>query len=176
MEEIKSIPGVWKLSNFLHSDSRGKLAKLRTKMDNFGLIGTTEIFFTVSNKNTFRGMHLQWGTHSTNKIITLVSGAIDWYLIDCRDGVNKGLIYTETIREPFANSYAIPIGVAQGYLVREDNTKVLYQMDGDFCKLCDTGLKSNEILELAKTSSQNSLILSARDQELANICFPKFHE
>lgn len=156
-------------------DARGKLAKFRTNLDVKGLNSTAELFLTHSNQHTFRGMHLQWGSHSASKVITLISGGIDWFMIDCRPGNNYGRIYLEEIREPFFNSYAIPIGVAQGYLAIEDDTNVLYQMDKDFCSNCDLGLKSNKILDYVSEKTRNRTIISSRDEGLPFECVENIH-
>jgi dTDP-4-dehydrorhamnose 3,5-epimerase-like enzyme len=162
--DISAIPGAAKLSISIYSDVRGSLHKLHPNTDR--IFDTEEVFFTTSNYATYRGMHLQWGTHSTSKIITLISGSASWFLLDCRPGANQGAIYKERIQVPLENSYFIPIGVAQGYVALADDTKMLYQMDGDFCPNCDTGVSVPEILSFAASEVNMPLVLSERDSKL----------
>ena len=171
--ELSVIPGAFKIENSIYRDVRGSLHKLNQYTD-LGFL-TKEVFFTTSNYATYRGMHLQWGTHPTSKIITLISGSMSWFLLDCRPGTNQGSIYRERIQHPLENSYLIPKGVAQGYVALANNTTVLYQMDGDFCSKCDTGVKSMEILSLAASEISRPLILSKRDSGLGKSCERVIH-
>jgi dTDP-4-dehydrorhamnose 3,5-epimerase len=171
--EISVIPGAIKFDISIYNDVRGSLHKLNQNTD-LGFL-TKEIFLTTSNYATYRGMHLQWGTHPTSKIITLISGSVSWFLLDCRPGKNQGSIYRERIQRPLEYSYFIPEGVAQGYVALTDNTIMLYQMDGDFCSSCDTGVKSHEILGLAASEVVKPLVLSKRDSELRQSCEKVIH-
>jgi dTDP-4-dehydrorhamnose 3,5-epimerase len=136
---------------------------------------TAEVFVTESARSTFRGMHLQWGTHSTKKVITLIRGSILWFAIDNRQGSSFGKIYSEKVTQSYKNSYLIPHGVAQGYVSLEETTQILYQMDGAFCKNCDTGIKSSTILNVAKNAVQTDLIISERDSKFPETCIEVMH-
>ena len=175
MYQISDIPGLVRIENRQFTDSRGALYKINLNEENNLNFNTTEVFVTESARGTFRGMHLQWGTHSTKKVITLISGSILWFVVDNRKGTNFGKIYSEKITHSYENSYLIPHGVAQGYVSLEDKTQVLYQMDGAFCKNCDIGTKSGAILNLAKSAVQTNLIMSERDSKFPETCIEVRH-
>jgi dTDP-4-dehydrorhamnose 3,5-epimerase len=170
MQPITEIPGLLRIENRQFSDQRGTLHKINLNEENELNFHTTEVFVTESALGTFRGMHLQWGTHSTKKVITLIRGSILWFAVDNRQGSNFGKIYWEKVTDSYKNSYFIPHGVAQGYVSLEEKTQILYQMDGAFCKDCDTGNKSLKILDLAKNAVQVHLIISDRDLMLPETC------
>ncbi len=175
MQPITEIPGLLRIENRQFSDQRGSLYKINLNEENKLNFQTTEVFVTESALGTFRGMHLQWGTHSTKKVITLIRGSILWFAVDNREGSNFGKIYSEKVTESYKNSFLIPHGVAQGYVSLEEKTQVLYQMDGAFCKDCDTGNKSSTILNLAKIAVQADLIISDRDSMLSETCVEVRH-
>lgn len=175
MNDIKLFPGVQKINVNIFDDVRGSLHKINLLHPELLKFKNEEVFFTKSRKNVFRGMHLQWGTHSASKIITLTSGSILWFLIDCREGSNQGKIYSEEILEPLQSSYLIPKGVAQGYLSLENNTIVHYQMDSSFCGECDTGFRSEQVLDSSKLKSGQDLIISERDSFFPTSCVENKH-
>lgn len=156
-----------------YEDLRGSLNKISQQVN----FQTQEVFYTSNEEGTFRGMHLQWGEHSTSKLLTLIRGSIVQYLLDCRPNsstyMNIHKIHHDSKNESF--SIYIPEGVAQGYVSMETNSLVLYQMSGEFCSTCDTGLKSEEILEDAKSLIGVELRQSQRDLQLPEILEVKCH-
>ena len=167
--KLGEIEGVFKWSMPVHGDERGQLMKayVAEKEGSFPtLFKTYEHFFTKSKKDVFRGLHFQNSPHAVTKVISLVSGSAEIYLFDSRkNSISHGVIHKVTVLEESPISIYIPIGVALGYLILEDETIVSYQMDGKFCGNCDAGIDPSIVssymsLPLART------IRSARDLAL----------
>jgi len=169
--QIGDIEGlqVWRHQEF--SDNRGALTK--TYDDKLEHLGgkpflTSELFFTTSKKNVFRGMHFQSGIHSTPKIVTLLSGHILDFTLDLRpESSTYCNLFVSEIEESHGKSMFIPKDVAHGYLVLGSDSKVVYRMENNFCERCDFGINLSIIKSYIPENFQN-LIISERDKNLPN--------
>ena len=154
-------------------DSRGSLKKIGPNSSFF----CKEVFITENYLGTFRGMHLQWGSHSAAKRITILQGRASQLLFDCRP---ESPTYKEYMRIELSGEWPvtveIPIGVAQGYLSLEQGTKIHYQMDADFCKSCDSGFINEEIISHFQNMVTLPLTISNRDVNLGEFSIPNWHE
>jgi dTDP-4-dehydrorhamnose 3,5-epimerase len=166
------IEGVVESEAFSFLDERGSLKKIRMN-NNFY---SKEVFFTTNNLGTFRGMHLQWGTHSTQKLITIVSGRVYQFLVDCRpNSPSFRKLKQIELDSDSPKSIHIPEGVAQGYVSLSANTIVLYQMNKDFCPSCDLGFKSTAILDKVQSMFSENIILNKKDMNLPDWISPSWH-
>lgn len=144
-----AIDGVetWKMPVF--PDLRGRLFKAYVAGDqgSFSKPFTTyEHFFTESRKNVFRGMHFQGAPHAVSKIVSIVRGGAIAYLLDTRtDSRSFGHLQIEKFDASAPLTIFIPVGVAWGYLIVEDNTVISYRMDGAFCANCDGGISADVV-------------------------------
>lgn len=164
-----AIDGVelWQMPVF--PDLRGKLFKAYVAGDqgSFSKPFTTyEHFFTESHKNVFRGMHFQGAPHSVSKIVSIVRGGAIAYLLDARaDSLTFGHVQIEKFQASAPLSIFIPIGVAWGYLILEDDTLISYRMDGAFCPNCDGGISAEVVAPFLPVALAET-IRSERDQAL----------
>jgi dTDP-4-dehydrorhamnose 3,5-epimerase len=115
-------------------DNRGQLIKTYVlerflKQSRFDL---KESWFTISKKNTIRGMHMQVGNFPSRKMVTLIQGEILDLLLDTRKDSPTFGIYMEipmSSDEDKCTLIDIPIGVAHGYKVLKENSVVQYFAD-----------------------------------------------
>ena len=181
---LGDVDGVYTWPMPVFSDLRGRLFKAYVA-ENKGsfpvAFSTHEHFFTESKKNVFRGMHYQMEPHTVAKVISLVRGKALVFLLDAReDSQTYGFIQRETISQDAPLSIYIPVGVALGYLILEDETTISYRMDGAFCGNCDAGISPEIISEylpipLAETiRSERDLVLqSFFDSRIVSTCAKK---
>lgn len=166
---LGDVDGVYKWPMPVFTDLRGRLFKayVAEKEGSFPVsFNTYEHFFTESKKNVFRGMHFQMTPHAVSKVISLVRGKAMVYLLDARDdSPTFGRVQRESFFQDAPLSIYIPVGVALGYLILEDQTTISYRMDGGFCGNCDAGINPDVVSEylpipLAETiRSERDLIL-----------------
>ncbi len=98
-------------------DSRGYFSKFyNSAWSNTGNISVAETFLTYSDKGTIRGMHLQVGKFSNDRLVTVISGKIFDVLIDLRrDSESYGQIQIQELSAEGTGSVFIPKGVAHGF-------------------------------------------------------------
>ena len=166
---LGAIGGVelWEMPIF--PDLRGRLFKayVAGESSSFSTAFTTyEHFFTESHKNVFRGMHFQGAPHSVSKIVSIARGSATAYLLDTRvESPTFGRIQIEKFQSSAPRSIYIPVGVAFGYLILEDDTLISYRMDGAFCANCDGGINAEVVAPHLPIELKDS-IRSERDLAL----------
>lgn len=158
---------IWTHQEFF--DQRGFLTKTYdNKIAHLGGIPflTSELFFTTSKENVFRGLHFQSGLHSTSKIVTLLNGHILDFTLDLRtESATFCNLQINEIEGSQGKSIFIPKDVAHGYLVLKNDTRVAYRMQENFCPECDFGLNLRNIIRYIPRNFEE-LILSDRDNGL----------
>jgi dTDP-4-dehydrorhamnose 3,5-epimerase-like enzyme len=171
------VNGVYKWPMPVFNDLRGKLFKayVAEPEGSFPVtFHTHEHFFTESKKDVFRGMHFQMEPHAVAKVISLVRGNAIIFILDARGGSpTYGFLQRESFSVNAPLSIYIPIGVALGYLILQDETTISYRMNGGFCGNCDAGINPDVLsdyipLPLAQT------IRSERDLQLQPFSNPNF--
>jgi len=181
---LGDVNGVYTWPMPVFSDLRGRLFKAYVAENNGSFpvdFSTYEHFFTESKKNVFRGMHFQMEPHAVAKVISLVRGKALVFLLDAReDSPTYGFVQRESFSREVPVSFYIPVGVALGYLVLEDETTISYRMDGAFCGDCDAGISPDIIskylpIPLAETiRSERDLVLqSFSDSRVVSTCAKK---
>jgi dTDP-4-dehydrorhamnose 3,5-epimerase-like enzyme len=153
------------LRNESYHDERGFLSKI-IHNQSFPLLKShqSEVFFTKNNLGTFRGLHLQYGVHSAEKLIVVTSGRISYYQVDIEELSTLKTAYNSIVDSRDLSSIYVPSGVAHGYLALEENTTVMYFQNVPFCSQCDTGVKSNKVLQHARSLLGGAnLVMSERD-------------
>jgi len=181
---LGDVNGVYTWPMPVFSDLRGRLFKAYVAENNGSFpvdFSTYEHFFTESKKNVFRGMHFQMEPHAVAKVISLVRGKALVFLLDAReDSPTYGFVQRESFSREVPVSIYIPVGVALGYLVLEDETTISYRMDGAFCGDCDAGISPDIIskylpIPLAETiRSERDLVLqSFSDSRVVSTCAKK---
>ena len=121
-------------------------------------------------------MHLQYGEHSAEKVIVVVAGRISYYQIDIELLDEHHTAYTSVIDSGEFISIHVPSGIAHGYVALEENTSVLYFQNVSFCAICDTGFKSDSIINHAQSLlGGREIIMSSRDSKMDSFLNHKNH-
>jgi dTDP-4-dehydrorhamnose 3,5-epimerase len=129
-----NIEGVKLISIPVFEDNRGKLIKTYV-LENFikqSQFKVKESWFTISKKNTIRGMHMQVGKYPSRKIVALIQGEIIDVLLDTRKDsptYGKFMEIELTSETDKCILIDIPVGVAHGYKVLKENSVVQYFAD-----------------------------------------------
>lgn len=125
-----NIEGLFILDALIFEDLRGELIKPYT-FDNFEKLGVNldfkEIWFTKSNLNVIRAMHLQIGEMACEKLVSVINGSVLDVVLDLRkDSISFGKYFEIELNSKNPKSLYIPKGCAHGYKVLEDNTVTMY--------------------------------------------------
>lgn len=127
-----TIEGLIIIEGFRFSDLRGELIKPFStdflKEYNFEINLTfKEIWFTKSHKDVIRAMHLQIGEKACEKIVSVISGAVQDVVLDLRiESETYGMWFDIELNEEKSKVLYIPKGCAHGYKVLKNNTITMY--------------------------------------------------
>jgi dTDP-4-dehydrorhamnose 3,5-epimerase len=128
-----------------------------------------EFYFTVSSKNTIRGLHFQIPPHDHVKLVYISSGCILDVSTDLRqNSPTFGKIFSKTLTSTSGEFLYLPKGVAHGFKALENNSIVNYAQTSCYSKEHDMGILFNSIDFDWNISSS---IVSERDNN-----FPTFNE
>lgn len=160
------------LEGKLFSDIRGKLKKT-FQLNSFNdqiQFSIKEIWFTKSQKNVIRGMHLQLGNKPTSKLISVINGKIEDVLIDLRPSSSTFLnVFSIILDECDSKVLYVPMGIAHGYKALVENTIVMYNSNEIHDEKNDVGIRWDSFEYDWKIKTP---ILSERDKNL--IDFKKY--
>lgn len=145
MEVIKTkLDGVYIIKNNIFKDERGMfiktyhydLFKERDLCTDF-----KESYYSVSRKNTIRGMHFQKPPFDHDKLVYVANGKILDVIVDLRKNSKtfKEFISVEISRENGYSVY-IPKGCAHGFLALEDDTITVYNVSTVYNAKYDSGI------------------------------------
>ncbi len=168
-----SLKDAFLIKNTCVNDARGCFSKMfeRAEYVSVGIdFNLNEAFFSVSKKNVLRGLHFQLNDPQA-KIVSVISGRIWDVIVDLRTGSQtyKKWEAFDISADDHLSVY-VPRGFAHGFVSLEDNSVMLYQCDGQYDKLSDTGvLFSSPELSIKWPIDINSAILSQRDLGLMSI-------
>jgi dTDP-4-dehydrorhamnose 3,5-epimerase/CDP-3, 6-dideoxy-D-glycero-D-glycero-4-hexulose-5-epimerase len=100
-----------------------------------------EVWFTKSNINVIRAMHLQVGELACEKIVSVIRGKVLDVILDIReDSATYGKTFEIELSEDKPYALYIPIGCAHGYKVLEDQSIVMYLSTQDHSGKDDVGI------------------------------------
>ena len=154
-------------------DSRGKFVKTynTTAFSDAGIsFSSAEEYYSVSNKNVLRGLHVQIPPHDHDKIVYCITGHIMDVVIDIRKDSSTYLKFlTIELSGDDKKMVFLPKGCAHGFYSYEDNTIVMYKVTSEYSPLHDKGIlwDSFDI----PWPSKEGLIISDRD-----LSFPAFSQ
>lgn len=146
MEIIKTeIDGVYIIKNNRFEDERGLFVKTyhyNVFKENNLCTDFKESYYSVSKKNTIRGMHFQKTPFEHDKLVYVANGKILDVVVDLRKESKtfKKFISVEISREN-AYSIYIPKGCAHGFLALEDNTITIYNVSTVYNAGADSGIR-----------------------------------
>jgi dTDP-4-dehydrorhamnose 3,5-epimerase len=128
-----------------------------------------EFYYTVSSKNTIRGLHFQTPPHDHVKLVYVTSGSILDAVIDLRgSSPTFGKIASKVLTSTGGEVIYLPKGVAHGFKALEDNSIVNYAQTSCYSKEHDSGVLFNSI---EFDWGINTPIVSERDKK-----FPTLNE
>lgn len=164
------LKGAYLISNFYAGDNRGGFTKSFEK-DIYTEAGIdfqlNETFASRSMKNVIRGLHFQ--THNPQaKLVSVVVGSVWDVIVDLRPNSStfKQWIAHELSSDNHLSFY-VPRGFAHGFASLEDGTVMLYQCDGKYDKVTDTGIRFDDPdIGIKWPVAESMAIHSTRDLEL----------
>lgn len=140
-----AIPGCFEVIFQERIDERGSFVKTMQSTD-FERLGLdchfTETFYTRSQPNVLRGMHLQMAPSDGAKLVYCIEGAILDLALDLRpESPTFGRV--SAIELSGANPIAayIPRGVAHGFYVRSSPAITMYHVSSEYNPQRDTGVR-----------------------------------
>lgn len=149
MVQYTEIEGLFIFDVFKFNDLRGSLIKPFSKSffkdyENEINLDFKEVWFTKSNKNVIRGMHLQVDDFACEKIVSVIQGKVLDVILDIRK-VSKtyGKVFEIELNDDKPKAIYIPVGCAHGYKVLEDNTMTMYMATEVNVPKCDIGIRWN---------------------------------
>ena len=168
--EALEFEGAYLINNFYAGDSRGGFSKFFEK-DIFSEAGIkfelNETFVSLSSKNVIRGLHFQLEKPQA-KLVSVIQGRIWDVIVDLRPDSKtykkwKGF---ELSGENHRALY-IPRGFAHGFVSLEDRTFMMYQCDGKYSAVTDTGIRYDDPdINVVWPETDGETIHSERDLKL----------
>lgn len=161
--EKTEFEGVFVISKTPFVDERGSFSRTYC-VDEFqknNLLSTmVQTNLSISNdKYTLRGMHLQIGEDSEDKLIQCIKGSILDVIIDLRKG-------SKTFKKHFSielndqnnKMLFVPKGFAHGFMTLEEDTRVLYQVSSFYTPNSEIGIRWNDLMFKIKWPSSKPVI------------------
>lgn len=123
-------------------------------------------------KNTFRGFHFQTGKYSQGKLLTVIQGEIDDFILDLRKGSKTyGKIIKINLSDKTKKILFVPKGCAHGFITKKNNTIISYRVDEYYNKKKDSGIN----LLGSGLYFKKKLIISKKDKRLPILDLAKFY-
>jgi dTDP-4-dehydrorhamnose 3,5-epimerase len=130
-----------------------------------------ESFFSVSNKNVFRGMHFQYAPYDHDKLVYVINGSILDIVVDLRSySPTYGKYFQIELSGDNRKALYIGKGFAHGFLALEDNSIVEYHTSTMQNKESEGGVKWNS---LGFNLPMQDIIISERDSHFLPFDFNK---
>lgn len=164
------IKGVFIVNTTIHEDERGYFYRAWDS-NTINLDGEKLVFtqFNMSfnrNKGVIRGMHMQIEPFAETKLVRCVSGKVLDVVIDCRKNSETFLqYYAIELSENNAQALLIPEGVAHGFQVLEENSRLLYMHTREYSPEHEFSINCQDPRIGIKWPMKISLI-SKKDQEV----------
>jgi dTDP-4-dehydrorhamnose 3,5-epimerase len=164
------LPKCYEIRPRSFTDDRGVFSKPfdRNLFKKFGFDPQfAETFYTVSDANVLRGMHLQLPPAEHSKLVYCVAGRILDVALDLRFGrPTYGQHTSLELSADDRNVVYLPSGVAHGFYVLEAPSIVIYQVTSVHSPQLDAGIRWDSFG--MKWPSQTPLI-SVRDNALPDL-------
>ena len=144
--------------------------------DNRGCFAPVKLFgdWTQSNISisdnlfTFRGLHLQSGSHKQTKKVSVVRGKIVDFAVDLRPE-SFGLVYQFVLEA--GQAIFVPNYFAHGFLTLKSGTIVNYLVDNDYNKESEVCIKWDSVPDVKETITKYmwswdlDMVISHKDEE-----------
>lgn len=164
------IEGVFVIENNLFEDERGSFVKPFNK-DVFEKHGLStdfkENYYSISNKDVVRGMHIQTPPYDHSKLVYVTKGSILDVVVDLRkNSPTYGKYVVTELSEKNHTSIYMPSGCAHGFLSLEDDTCTVYLQTAVYSKEEDTGISFDSF---GLDWGVKNPIVSKRDREFQSL-------
>ncbi len=128
-----------------------------------------ETWFTRSNLNVIRAMHLQVAPRACEKLVAIIQGSVLDVILDLRpESETFGKTFSIVLSADDPKALYIPQGCAHGYKVLKDQSIVMYMATDLYAADLDVGIKWDSF---GFNWDIKNPILSVKDQTL-----PSFQE
>jgi dTDP-4-dehydrorhamnose 3,5-epimerase len=164
-----NVLGVRNLDIVEYFDSRGSFTEIisnRFLLNNqLGFFEFAQLNFSISQKNTFRGIHFSKSVRPQHKLVMCLEGSITDFIVDIRIGSpTYGKVDRFELSSKVKQIIFIPSGCGHGFLARENNSSVLYAQSSEYSPSEEFELSAfDESLKLNIVDMDN-LILSNKDR------------
>ena len=169
-----NVLGVRNLDIVEHFDSRGSFTEVISKRlllnHQLGFFEFAQLNFSVSQKNTFRGIHFSKSARLQHKLVMCLEGSISDFIVDIRIGSpTYGKVDRFELSSKAREVIFIPSGCGHGFLAREDKSVVLYAQSSEYSPSEEFELSAlDESLKLNIEDIDN-LILSDKDRAASKL-------
>jgi len=109
----------------------------------YNFFTATQVASTYNIKSgTWRGLHYQVGASAQRKLVRCIRGSIFDITVDLRSSSETYLkVFGTTLTAENRYLLNVPRGFAHGYLTLDDNSEVLYLMEGTQDKAAERGIR-----------------------------------
>lgn len=163
------IKGLYQITPNIFEDDRGCFVKNINasffKKNNLKY-SFEESYYSISYKNTIRGMHFQIPPFAHSKLVYVVHGQILDVVLDLRVNSKTYGKYCEfEISDKNKTILYIPEGLAHGFKTLSDSATIIYNVTTVYSKEHDKGIKYNSF---GMNWNVNNPIISERDENFPN--------
>jgi dTDP-4-dehydrorhamnose 3,5-epimerase len=139
------IPGCYQIPFPKHADERGSFVKAHHHSTFVGhglLADFAETFYTVSEANVLRGMHLLLPPADHAKLVYCVAGSVIDVALDLRRGSPAfGKFEAMELSADHPSGVYLPCGVAHGFYVRHAPAVMVYHVTSEHAPHLDAGVR-----------------------------------
>ena len=169
-----NILGVRNLDIVEHFDSRGSFTEVISKRlllnHQLGFFEFAQLNFSVSQKNTFRGIHFSKSAIPQHKLVMCLEGSISDFIVDIRIGSpTYGKVDRFELSSKVRQIIFIPSGCGHGFLAREDKSVVLYAQSSEYSPSEEFELSALDKSLNLNIEDIDRLILSDKDRAAAKL-------
>jgi dTDP-4-dehydrorhamnose 3,5-epimerase len=148
MKFIQSkIAGCFVIEAEIKKDHRGCFVKTFNESifkENAIEVSFKESFYSISRKNSLRGMHYQKSPHQISKLVYCSQGEIMDVVLDIRkDSPTYGQFDFYVISQKNAKMIFLPEGIAHGFLTLSEEAAVSYFQSQEYNPKSDAGILWN---------------------------------
>jgi dTDP-4-dehydrorhamnose 3,5-epimerase len=163
---IGLVSGVWVRSTPIFSDKRGNFTTVYEEkfFQDFG-IRFTQSSLSYSNKNVFRGFHLQVNQW---QLVTLVNGIVLDSFVDMDpNSATFKSIGSILLEQNSVNQILLAPSIAHGYEVKENDSTILYSHTNYYDPKKEVGVNyKSDIFGILDLQKKTDLVISEKDEEL----------
>jgi dTDP-4-dehydrorhamnose 3,5-epimerase len=169
-----NVLGVRNLDIVEHFDSRGSFTEVISKRlllnHQLGFFEFAQLNFSVSQKNTFRGIHFSKSARPQHKLVMCLEGSISDFIVDIRIGSpTYGKVDRFELSSKVRQIIFIPSGCGHGFLAREDKSVVLYAQSSEYSPSEEFELSALDKSLNLNIEDIDRLILSDKDRAAAKL-------